>query len=148
VNPTLSTTVLTWPYRDAVTAAPVPDAVGATADTVQAASSLLSALAAPMRLSIVALLTAHGSRCVHQLVDELDAPQPLVSQHLRVLRAAGLVVGERRHREVHYALVDPHVGHIVRDALEHVSHPAERARPVPVDEDEAGCAGDDGTAPR
>ena len=101
-----------------------------------------------MRLSIVALLLEHGSRCVHQLVEELAAPQPLVSQHLRVLRGAGLVVGERRHREVHYALVDPHVGHIVRDALEHVSHPAESARPVSVDEDDAGCAGDDGAGAR
>jgi DNA-binding transcriptional ArsR family regulator len=109
-------------------------------DTVQAASALLSALAAPMRLSIVALLLQHGSRCVHQLVDELAAPQPLVSQHLRVLRGAGLVVGERRHREVHYALVDPHVGHIVRDALDHVSHPAAGTPPQPVDEDDAGCA--------
>ncbi|MGY5883636.1 ArsR/SmtB family transcription factor [Modestobacter lacusdianchii] len=120
----------------------------ASSETVQAASSLLAALAAPMRLSIVALLLEHGSRCVHQLVDDLGAPQPLVSQHLRVLRGAGLVVGERRHREVHYALVDPHVGHIVRDALDHVSHPAVGAGPVPVVEDGAGCPVDDGMSPR
>jgi DNA-binding transcriptional ArsR family regulator len=91
---------------------------------VQAASELLSALAAPLRLAIVVLLDRHGTRCVHQLVDELGTPQPLVSQHLRVLRGAGLVVGERRHREVHYALVDPHVGEIVRAAVEHASHAA------------------------
>ncbi len=112
-------------------------------EAVQAASSLLAALSAPMRLSIVAQLLEHGSRCVHQLVDELGAPQPLVSQHLRVLRDAGLVVGERRHREVHYALVDRHVGHIVRDALDHVSHAVGRAGPVGVDD--AGCPVDEGT---
>ncbi|WP_299951545.1 helix-turn-helix transcriptional regulator [uncultured Modestobacter sp.] len=117
-------------------------------ETVQAASSLLAALAAPMRLSIVAQLLRHGSRCVHQLVDDLGAPQPLVSQHLRVLRGAGLVVGERRHREVHYALVDPHVGHIVRDALDHVSHAAVGDGPVPVVEDGAGCPVDDGMSTR
>ena len=111
-------------------------------DAVQAASALLAALAAPMRLAIIALLDEHGSRCVHQLVDALGAPQPLVSQHLRVLRGADLVVGERRHREVHYALVDPHVAHIVRDALAHVSHGASA---VPVAE---GCATPDGTMPR
>ncbi|GAB4079562.1 helix-turn-helix transcriptional regulator [Modestobacter muralis] len=98
------------------------EAPGVDPVAVQAASSLLAALAAPMRLAIIALLDQHGSRCVHQLVDALGAPQPLVSQHLRVLRGADLVVGERRHREVHYALVDPHVAHIVRDALAHVSH--------------------------
>jgi ArsR family transcriptional regulator, zinc-responsive transcriptional repressor len=107
---------------------------------VQAASELLTALASPVRLSIVALLDEHGTRCVHQLVDALGVPQPLVSQHLRVLRGAGLVVGERRHREVHYALVDPHVGHIVRDALDHVSHPAAGTATQSVDEDDAGCA--------
>jgi DNA-binding transcriptional ArsR family regulator len=102
-----------------------PPAAGpGTPSRVQAASELLSALAAPLRLSIVALLDQHGTRCVHQLVDELGAPQPLVSQHLRVLRSAGLVVGERRHREVHYALVDPHVAGIVRGALQHVAHAA------------------------
>ena len=108
-----------------MTAAPSRELVAVPAvdpDAVQAASALLTALAAPMRLAIIALLDQHGSRCVHQLVDALDAPQPLVSQHLRVLRGAGLVVGERRHREVHYELVDPHVAHIVRDALAHVSH--------------------------
>ena len=113
--------------------------------TVQAASSLLTALAAPMRLAIVASLLQHGTRCVHQLVDELAAAQPLVSQHLRVLRDAGLVVGERRHREVHYALVDQHVGHIVRDALDHVSHAPQGAGPASVEGADAGCRVDEGT---
>ncbi|WP_218938317.1 ArsR/SmtB family transcription factor [Modestobacter altitudinis] len=93
---------------------------------VQAASELLTALASPLRLSIVTLLDEHGSRCVHQLVDALGVPQPLVSQHLRVLRAAGLVTGERRHRQVDYRLVDAHVAHIVRDAIDHAGH----GRPV------------------
>ena len=89
---------------------------------VQAASELLSALSSPVRLSIVALLDEHGSRCVHELVDALGVPQPLVSQHLRVLRGAGLVAGARRHREVDYRLVDGHVAHIVRAALAHAGH--------------------------
>jgi ArsR family transcriptional regulator, zinc-responsive transcriptional repressor len=131
-----------------VTAAATPEqraSARVAPETVQVASSLLAALAAPMRLSIVALLVEHGSRCVHQLVDALGAPQPLVSQHLRVLRGAGLVVGERRHREVHYALVDPHVGHIVRDALDHAAHSVQGAGPVSVDQDDAGCPVDEGT---
>ncbi|WP_308112815.1 hypothetical protein [Pseudonocardia oceani] len=35
--------------------------------------------------------------------------RPLVSQHLRVLRAARLVTGERHDRERHYRLVDGHL---------------------------------------
>jgi len=101
-------------------AAPSPSRTFAA--DVQAASELLSALSSPIRLSIVALLDEHGSRCVHQLVDALGLTQPLVSQHLRVLRGAGLVTGSRRHREVDYRLVDGHVAHIVRDALAHAGH--------------------------
>jgi DNA-binding transcriptional ArsR family regulator len=97
----------------------------ALAERVQAASELLAALAAPLRLAIVALLDQRGSQCVHELVSALGASQPLVSQHLRVLRGAGLVAGERRNREVHYRLVDAHVGHLVRDALDHAAHTLE-----------------------
>jgi hypothetical protein len=41
-------------------------------------------------------------------------------QHLRVLRAARLVVGTRHARAVEYSLTDHHVAHIVLDALRHV----------------------------
>ena len=107
---------------DGVMPSVAPSSPRRVAADVQAASELLTALASPVRLSIVALLDEHGSRCVHQLVDALGVPQPLVSQHLRVLRSAGLVVGARRHREVDYRLVDGHVAHIVRDALAHAGH--------------------------
>ncbi len=49
----------------------------------------------------------------------LGVSQPLVSQHLRVLRSARLVGAERRGREVAYSLLDEHVGHIVSDAIRH-----------------------------
>ncbi len=83
-----------------------------------AAGELLRALAAPLRIAIVTEL-ASGARCVHELVAALDAPQPLVSQHLRVLRAAGVVAGSRRGREIEYRLTDEHIAHIVADAVSH-----------------------------
>jgi DNA-binding transcriptional ArsR family regulator len=84
----------------------------------EAGAELLRALGAPVRLAIVDLL-APAPRCVHELVDALAIPQPLVSQHLKTLRAAGLVSTERRGREVLYRLADEHVAHIARDALLH-----------------------------
>ena len=60
-----------------------------------------------------------GPRCVHELVEAPAPPQPLVSQHLRVLRGAGVVRGERRGREIAYSLTDEHIGHIVADAITH-----------------------------
>ena len=91
--------------------------------TLEAAGDLLRALAAPVRIAIVLELLA-GSRCVHDLVDAIGVAQPLVSQHLRILKSAGVVHGERQGREVVYSLVDDHLAHIVVDAVAH----AEEAR--------------------
>lgn len=84
-----------------------------------AAGELLKALAAPLRAHLVSLLDEHGPMCVHELVESLDVAQPLVSQHLRILRAAGVVVGDRNGREVTYRLADDHIAHIVADAVTH-----------------------------
>ena len=60
-----------------------------------------------------------SQRCVHELVDALGVPQPLVSQHLKILKAAGVVTGARSGREVLYTLADHHLSHIVIDAVAH-----------------------------
>jgi ArsR family transcriptional regulator len=90
-----------------------------SAVTLVDAGELLRALAAPVRIAIV-LQLRDANRCVHELVDALDVAQPLISQHLRVLKTAGVVQGERRGREVVYRLVDDHLAHIVVDAVAHV----------------------------
>ena len=87
-------------------------------ELLDAAGELLRALAAPVRIAIV-LQLRESQRCVHELVDALDVPQPLVSQHLKILKAAGVVAGERSGREVLYRLADHHLAHIVVDAVAH-----------------------------
>jgi ArsR family transcriptional regulator len=82
------------------------------------AGEVLRALAAPVRIAIVLQLRA-APRCVHDLVDALGAPQPLISQHLRVLKDAAVVRGERHGREVVYSLADDHLAHIVLAAVAH-----------------------------
>lgn len=91
--------------------------------TLSAAGDLLRALAAPVRIAIVLELREHD-RCVHELVETLGVAQPLISQHLRVLKAAGVVRGDRHGREVVYRLVDEHLSHIVVDAVAHVEEGA------------------------
>ncbi|HEX3545408.1 MAG TPA: metalloregulator ArsR/SmtB family transcription factor [Mycobacterium sp.] len=88
------------------------------------AGDLLRALAAPVRIAIV-LQLRESSRCVHELVDALAVPQPLVSQHLRILKAAGVVAGERSGREVMYRLVDHHLAEIVLAAVTHAAEGGE-----------------------
>lgn len=94
--------------------------------TLVEAGDLLRALAAPVRIAIVLQLQT-AQRCVHELVEILGVTQPLISQHLRVLKAAGVVQGERQGREVVYRLVDEHLAHIVVDAVAHAEEgPAAR----------------------
>jgi ArsR family transcriptional regulator, zinc-responsive transcriptional repressor len=87
-------------------------------DRYGAAGDLFKALSSPIRLAIVDLLAVQP-RYVYQLVEMTGLTQPHVSQHLRVLRDAGVVHGVRQNREIAYALRDEHVAHIVQDALAH-----------------------------
>ena len=63
----------------------------------------LRAVAEPLRWRILALL-GQEELCVCHLVEALDAPQSLISHHLRVLRDAGLVESERYRYWTYYRL--------------------------------------------
>ncbi len=73
-------------------------------------ADVLRTLASPRRLDIL-----------HRLAGDIGASQPNVSQHLAVLRSAGLVEAAREGREVRYRLTDPDVMvacAIMRDVLQ------------------------------
>ncbi len=57
-------------------------------------ASLAKALGHPARVRILRLLLAREACCCGQIVDELPLAQATVSQHLKVLKDAGLIVGE------------------------------------------------------
>lgn len=93
---------------------------------LEAAARLFRALATPSRLQLLCLLEG-GPATVSRLVERSGLSQPLVSQHLRILRETGLVALTRHGREAVYALADNHVSHIVGDALAHAGE-AQRPR--------------------
>ena len=55
---------------------------------------LAKALGHPVRVRLLCILLAQERCYCKQLVDELPLAQPTVSQHLKVLKQAGLVTGE------------------------------------------------------
>jgi DNA-binding transcriptional ArsR family regulator len=71
-------------------------------------AEILKTLASPRRLEILHVL-ARGPIEVGRLAEAIGASQPNVSQHLAVLRGAGIVEAERDGRTVRYRLVDPNV---------------------------------------
>lgn len=87
-------------------------------EELTAAAELFKALGSPVRLAIVRLLTTQPAT-VTELVRELGVSQPLVSQHLKLLRQLKLVTATRQGQHQTYRLADEHVSHIVGDAIEH-----------------------------
>lgn len=85
-------------------------------DEIEALAEIFKALSDPTRLRLVKLLsdqspdvcqgTCNGQKflCVNALAHKLGVTQSAVSQHLRVLRQAGLVRGERQGTFMHYSL--------------------------------------------
>ncbi|MEM4348657.1 MAG: metalloregulator ArsR/SmtB family transcription factor [Candidatus Anstonellaceae archaeon] len=67
------------------------------------AAKIFAALAEPTRLQILLQLSKR-SGCVSALQLQLKRSQPNISQHLRVLREAGLVKSRREGKKVCYSL--------------------------------------------
>ncbi len=68
-------------------------------------AEMLKALGHPIRYCIVEGLLA-GEQNVVTMAECLRVPQPTVSQHLQVLRAAGILEGRREGNEMHYSVVN------------------------------------------
>jgi DNA-binding transcriptional ArsR family regulator len=74
---------------------------------IEKQAELFAALADPTRLKLLQILCSQdppGCRCVNNLSHILGITQPAVSQHMRVLKSVGLVIGERRGFRMHYMI--------------------------------------------
>ena len=78
-------------------------------DAAEAArlTHVFKALADPVRLRLLALIGAQdgGEACVCDLTAAFELTAPTISHHLKVLREAGLITGDRRGTWVYYRLV-------------------------------------------
>jgi ArsR family transcriptional regulator, arsenate/arsenite/antimonite-responsive transcriptional repressor len=91
--------------------------------SIEEQAAIFGLLADPTRLKLLRLLFQQrepNALCVNALAYQLEVTQSAVSQHLRVLKSAGLVKGERRGYRVHYfinqeALIHAH--ELISDAL-------------------------------
>lgn len=69
-----------------------------------AAAAVARALAHPARVRIIALLLSRPGCIGCDIVDAVSLAQSTVSEHLRILKAAGLVTGEIERPRVCYSL--------------------------------------------
>ena len=67
-------------------------------------TALCKALSDRNRVRIIALIAREGSVCVCELCDTLELSQPLVSRHLKQLKAAGILVSHKEGKWAVYTL--------------------------------------------
>ena len=91
------------------------------ADLARAVAERMQMLASPTRLQILGRLK-HGACSVGELANAIGMEPSAVSHQLRSLRHLGLVVGERRGKQVIYGLHDTHVAELLDQAIFHVQH--------------------------
>ncbi|HZE02937.1 MAG TPA: metalloregulator ArsR/SmtB family transcription factor [Pseudonocardiaceae bacterium] len=75
-----------------------------TAEQAIELSRLFKAMGDPVRLRLLSLIASHagGEACVCDLSGVFELSGPTISHHLKVLREAGLIFGERRGTWVYY----------------------------------------------
>ncbi|MGM0502727.1 MAG: ArsR/SmtB family transcription factor [Bacillota bacterium] len=76
---------------------------------IQKTADILKSLSDARRLQIVNLLS-YGKMCVCDLTENIDASQPNISHHLKVLKNAGLIQSEKQGKWVYYELNQEKLG--------------------------------------
>jgi DNA-binding transcriptional ArsR family regulator len=71
-----------------------------------------NAIAHPLRLKIILVLKEEPI-CVCELAERLGERQPLISQHLSILKDSGLVTTKRIGNKIQYSLNNERIGDIV-----------------------------------
>jgi DNA-binding transcriptional ArsR family regulator len=75
-------------------------------------AEFFKALGHPLRIRVLELLS-EGEQSVSDLLQEVDAEQPHLSQQLGLLRRAGFVVARREGSSVVYSLADPRIAELL-----------------------------------
>lgn len=74
--------------------------------------NFFKALAHSVRLKIVKKLL-EGETCVCELKNDVDFSQSNLSQHLKILKEAGIVNSNKKGLWVHYSVTDPSVSKVI-----------------------------------
>ena len=96
-----------------------PALIPATSDHITVIAETFRLLGDPTRLRVL-LACLEGPIAVGDIAKAVDASQSLVSHHLRLLRAARLVRGTRKMRQIFYEAADDHIRHMLIGMIEHV----------------------------
>jgi DNA-binding transcriptional ArsR family regulator len=89
-------------------------------DTLEQLAEIFRLLGDPNRLKII-IACVSEDKAVGDIAEEVGLSQPLVSHHLRLLKAARLVRHKKQGKQTFYGLSDDHVRCVLDDMLVHVN---------------------------
>ena len=84
-------------------------------------AEIFKALSHPTRIKIVEYLS-DGEKCVKEIWQELDIPQPTVSQHISILKNAGIISFRKDGVKTCYKIEKPSVAKILKLLNEEVDN--------------------------
>ena len=93
-------------------------------DHIQELAYIFRLLGDANRLKVI-MTCRDESVAVGDIVKKTGLSQPLVSHHLRLLKAARLLRSEKQGKQVFYMLLDDHVKCVIEDMLTHINEPKE-----------------------
>jgi DNA-binding transcriptional ArsR family regulator len=76
-------------------------------DQLQVSTDILRALAHPLRMKILEFIDKNKTINVNKIYNTLKLEQSITSQHLKILRASGLVHTHREGKFIHYTIDYP-----------------------------------------
>lgn len=96
-------------------------------DRIEDVAALFKLLGEPTRARLLYALLDAGELRVGELAESVGVSETVVSQAMRLLRAASVVRARREGRSMHYRLDDDHVRELLVTCREHLAHgPGER----------------------
>ena len=87
-------------------------------ELVQDCAQKLKVCGHAVRLKLLCMIAKQDEPCVSELWVCLNQPQPVVSQHLAVLKDKGIVASQVQGNKRIYSIVDPFVRKIVKSMIE------------------------------
>ena len=86
-------------------------------ERIEECSQKLKVCGHPIRLKLLCLIAREQEPCVSELWTCLNQPQPVVSQHLAVLKEKGIVQSHVQGNKRIYTIVDPFVEKIIHSLM-------------------------------
>ncbi|MEW6550085.1 MAG: metalloregulator ArsR/SmtB family transcription factor [Spirochaetota bacterium] len=89
-------------------------------------ASKFKAVGHPVRLKILCLIARQDVPCVGDLWRCLNQPQPVISQHLAILKKTGIVSSEVQKTRRVYSIVDPFIRELVEKIICEIEEDSEK----------------------